>query len=331
MTVRVLVIGTGFGARVVAPVFAATEGCEVVAVVSARDDSAIDRALGTHAVDLVSVHSPPFLHARHVRRALEAAVPAVLCDKPLAGDPGEAEALQHDADTAGALHFVNFEFRCDPARAAMRALVADGAIGPVEHVVWTHHSAGTRVPLRPYGWLFDAQRGGGWVGAWASHAVDTLRWLLDDELTVDRALPRTDVTERPDADGVLQRCTAEDGLTALLHAATTGATISIDSTFAAAASIAPRLVLFGPDGVIENVADERVVVRRAGGTRHDQTFTGDSSRDRHLVPMQHWAARVRDCVRAGVTLDDVPTFADGLACDRVLAELRAHGPRRRHH
>ena len=36
---RIAVVGGGFGRRVVAPVFAATDGCEVVDVVSARDDA----------------------------------------------------------------------------------------------------------------------------------------------------------------------------------------------------------------------------------------------------------------------------------------------------
>ena len=68
---KVGIIGTGFGRRVVAPVFSATAGCEVADVVSARDDDAI-RALVTRGdVELVSVHSPPFLHAPHVRAALE--------------------------------------------------------------------------------------------------------------------------------------------------------------------------------------------------------------------------------------------------------------------
>ena len=40
-TVGVGVIGTGFGRRVVAPVFAATEGCEVVDVVSPRDERGV--------------------------------------------------------------------------------------------------------------------------------------------------------------------------------------------------------------------------------------------------------------------------------------------------
>src|SRR5260370_35503730 len=82
MTVRVGIIGTGFGARVVAPVFAATDGCRVADVVSARDDAGVVGLCENGDVDLVSVHSPPFLHALHVRRAsIEGR--AVLCDKPV--------------------------------------------------------------------------------------------------------------------------------------------------------------------------------------------------------------------------------------------------------
>src|SRR5207237_281137 len=70
--VRVGVIGRGFGARIVAPVFEETEGCEVVDVVSPRDDDAV-RALCSRAdVGVVAVHSPPFCHRDLVLRALDA-------------------------------------------------------------------------------------------------------------------------------------------------------------------------------------------------------------------------------------------------------------------
>ncbi len=38
---KISVIGTGFGARVVAPAFDAAAGCEVVDVVSPRDEQAV--------------------------------------------------------------------------------------------------------------------------------------------------------------------------------------------------------------------------------------------------------------------------------------------------
>src|SRR5436309_11848598 len=107
---KVAVVGTGFGARVVAPAFDAADGCEVVEVVSPRDEEAVTRAIERLDVDLVSVHSPPFLHAPHVRAAL-AAGKAVLCDKPFAMSGDEARALAEEAAAAGAIALCNFEFR----------------------------------------------------------------------------------------------------------------------------------------------------------------------------------------------------------------------------
>jgi predicted dehydrogenase len=316
--VRVGVIGTGFGARVVAPTFASTDGCEVVDVVSPRDDEAISALCRRAGLDLVSVHSPPFLHADHVRRALDARC-AVLCDKPFARDPVEAAALLEDAESAGVVHLVNFEFRCDPARRHVRELLATGAIGRPEHVQWTHLSAGSRVPLRPFGWLFDREQGGGWIGAWGSHAVDSLRFLLGAELDVVASTPRTTVRERRDRDGVWRPCTAEDGLVAALRS-NDGTTVAIDSSFAAPVTLPPRLVITGDGGAVENVADAKVTVHRPDGSRDTTTFERAGG-DRHGGPMARWAEVVRDAVRAGVAPVDAATFADGLACDRVLDAL----------
>jgi predicted dehydrogenase len=318
VTVRVGVIGTGFGERVVAPVFAETPGCEVVDVVSARDDAGVAGLCDRPDLDLITVHSPPFLHAMHVRRAISGGH-AVLCDKPFGLDASEAEMLFAAAEAADCLHLCNFEFRYDPMREVLRTLVADGAVGDVEHVTWTHHSAGSRVPLRPHGWLFERSSGGGWVGAWGSHTVDTLRQLLGDVATA-HAQCRTSVTERPDRDGVARPCDAEDGFTAWLAFAG-GATATLDSTFAAAASIAPRIVLAGSEGSLECVADARIIIRRADGTRaeHDRPpATGDP----HLEPMRRWALVIRDAVEEGVAPPGAPTFADGFACARVLDALR---------
>src|SRR2546425_5100512 len=89
---RVGIVGTGFGRRVVAPVFAETPGCVVVEVVTPRDAGGVEVLCARKDVDLVSVHSPPFLHARDVRSAL-AAGKHVLCDKPFALDAAEARDL----------------------------------------------------------------------------------------------------------------------------------------------------------------------------------------------------------------------------------------------
>jgi predicted dehydrogenase len=315
------VIGTGFGRRVVAPVFADTEGCEVVDVVSARDGDAVAALVARPDVDLVSVHSPPFLHAPHVRAAVGCGK-AVLCDKPFALDADEAADLEAEARAAGVVALCNFEFRYAPARALLRELVRDETLGAVEHVQWTHLSAGSRVPLRQWGWLFDRELGGGWVGAWGSHAVDTLRFVFGAEIEVAFARCRTDIRERPDAQGELRVCTAEDGLTAAL-VLSNGATVAIDSGFAAVTDIAPRLTVFGSYATCEVVADERLTVRHGDGRREIlDASAGAPGGDRHLVPMRRFAEVVRDAVRTGEVPAHAPTFADGRACDAVLDRLR---------
>jgi predicted dehydrogenase len=321
--VRVGVIGTGFGRRVVAPAFDATAGCTVAEVVSARDADAVADLCRRDDIDLVAVHSPPFLHARYVHAAV-AAGHAVLCDKPFGGDAREAAAMLDAALVAGVVNLVNFEFRHDPGRRYLHGLLRDGAIGRVEHVSWVHLSAGSRVPLRPFGWLFEAAKGGGWIGAWGSHAVDAVRWLVD-EIAEASAVRRLDITARPDADGRLHPVDVEDGLTAWLRTAR-GTTVTLDSTFAATASVPARIVVTGTAGVVESIGDTRTVVRRADGehVEHERD-PGDS--DRHQESMRRWAEVVRDVVGGDrpASGPDVATFADGLACARVLDELRT-GP-----
>lgn len=309
--VRIGVIGTGFGARVVAPVFEATEGCDVVDVVSARDADAVAE-LCRRDLDLVSVHSPPFLHAEHVRAAVGAGH-HVLCDKPFGVHAGEAAEMLELADAGEVVHAVNFEFRHQPARRRAYDLVRSGAIGRVEHVQWTYTGAVFRRPLREYGWLFDRVRGGGWVGAWGSHAVDTLRWLVG-EVRGATARCRITIPERPDGDGRPRPVDAEDAFTAWLDFES-GATAVLDSTSSAAATVAHRIVITGSDGVVEIVADAKVVAKLADGTR-DEFVPDETARDPHLVPMRRWAERVRDAVRDGEP--PTPSFADGLACRRVL-------------
>jgi predicted dehydrogenase len=314
--IRVGVIGTGFGARVVAPVFAATDGCEVVDVVSARDGTAVTD-LCRRDLDLVCVHSPPFLHAEHVRTAVGAGH-HVLCDKPFGVHAGEAAEMVELADAGEVVHAVNFEFRHQPARRHAYDLVRGGAIGSVQHVQWTYTGAVFRRPLREYGWLFDRGRGGGWVGAWGSHAVDTLRWLVG-EVRGATARCRVTVPERVDRDGRPHPVDAEDAFTAWLEFES-GADAVLDSSSSAAASVAHRIVITGSNGVIEIVADAKVVSRFADGTR-DEFVPDDSASDPHLVPMRAWAEKVRDAVREGEPL--TPSFADGLACRRVLDRLVA--------
>ena len=315
---RVGVVGAGFGSRVVAPTFRDI-GCHVVDVVSARDSAAVT-ALCQADVDLIAVHSPPFLHADHVRRAIDAGH-AVLCDKPFGTSAAEAEDLAAQAKSAGVIHLANFEFRHQPARRKMQELIMSGEVGQPEHLHHSAFSSGSRLPLRPYGWLFDRALGGGWIGAFGSHAIDTMRWLIGEVATAG-ARSWVTIPERPDAEGKLHRCDAEDAFTGWLEF-DSGATASIDTSFTAPVTLPPRITVTGSQGAIENTADVRVVLQRVDGTRAQFVFEAPPG-DPHLTAMTAWACEIWRSVVGGRQV--APSFDDGVACARVMEQLKSTVP-----
>ncbi len=288
-------------------------------VVTARDSTSV-RALCRSNVDLVAVHSPPFLHAEHVGLAMDAGR-AVLCDKPFGTSTDESTAMAEAADAAGVLNFINFEFRYQPARLTMHRLLESGAIGQPEHLAYTAFTSGSRVPLRPWGWLFERSLGGGWIGAFGSHAIDLIRWLLGD-VTRAGATAWINIPERPDTEGNLHRCDAEDAFAGWVELRS-GATASVDTSFTAAISVTPRIVITGADGAIENIGDARVVLHRAHGAKEHFDFDPPAG-DPHNAAMTAWTAAMRDAVKDGEQIP--PSFADGLACMRVMEQWRTMAP-----
>lgn len=315
---RVGIIGRGFGERVVAAAFAATDGCEVVDVVTPRDERAVAATCARRDVDLISIHSPPFLHLDHVRRAALAGH-AVLCDKPFGRSAAEAAEMCRLAREAGVLGLLNFENRYDAARVRVRSLIEDGAIGSPEHVQFSMLLAITRAPLRRYGWLFDDELGGGWLRALGSHLIDFSRWTFGEVVEVSGQL-RTAVAERPDADGKPHRCTADDGFVAALRSER-GVTTVIDSSSASPVNVAPTLVVVGAQGALESIADRRIVLHTASGSQ--EVFAAAPGANALFEAQRAWAGVIRDAVRGGVLPAGAPTFADGLAWNEVHDRLRA--------
>ena len=326
-TVRVGVIGRGFGARVVAPVFRDTDGCEVVDVVTPRDDDSVNALCVRRDVDLISVQSPPFLHREHVERALQCGH-AVLCDKPFGRNLADAQAMYDLARDAGLLNLVNFEFRRHPARRELRALLQEQVMGVVEHLQWNAFHGVWLDPSRPFGWSFDRDLGGGWIRLSGSHTIDFLRWSLGEIVDATGAV-RTTITERADADGHMRRCTAEDGYTAVLRTEG-GASVTIDATSTNPVERPNRVTVIGSDGVLEltndnpREEDARIVLYTRDGAKELFSF---QQGDTYLTQMREWAEIVRDSVRRGRAEPDAPTFADGLACSKVM-DLLARRARR---
>jgi predicted dehydrogenase len=306
------VIGTGFGSRVFAPVYADL-GIEVE-VVSARDEDAVRRAC-TAPVDFVSVHSPPFLHRDHVLMALEEGN-NVLCDKPFGRSAAEAREMLVAAQAAKAVHLINFEFRHDPARQQIKQWIDQGAIGPVHHVAWTLYSDGSRG--RRYGWLFDKDAGGGWIGAYGAHVIDALRWMVGEIGSVE-GMCRTDIRSRTARSGESVSCTAEDAFTATILFED-GATGLIDTCFGNSEYRPQRIEVLGTDGAIllDGVTDLQL---RIQGQEAERLSFEPPPGDPHEPSFRKWAAVAKKAFQEREQIR--PSFEDGLACAVVIDDLRA--------
>jgi predicted dehydrogenase len=145
----------------------------------------IEEAFAIQGLRAVSITTPPAAHAEAVVAAARAGL-HVLCEKPMARTAAEAETMCAAARDVVAL--VDHEFRFDPARAALARFIERGDLGTPRLV-----TAITTMPLyvdpwrQPPPWWFDADLGGGWLGACGSHWIDALRvWL--GEITAVTAL-----------------------------------------------------------------------------------------------------------------------------------------------
>jgi predicted dehydrogenase len=202
--IRVGIIGTGFGALVQAPGFMMHPGCEVVALSGvARAGRAQEQAaklgiphayddymtmLQQEELDLVSVVSAPNLHHPMTMAALERRIP-VLCEKPMAMNLAEANAMVDAAERRGLVNAIDFEFRYNPARTQFKKLIDEGFLGELIHFTLTYTMEGLERNLaRPNGWLWQTSTRGGMLGALGSHVIDSLRWYFGDITAVSGML-----------------------------------------------------------------------------------------------------------------------------------------------
>jgi predicted dehydrogenase len=309
---KVKLIGTGFGERVVAPVFR-SHGAEVE-IFHPRDGEGIQRACASDA-DIISVHSPPYLHKQHVDWALDHKK-AVLCDKPFGLSAGESRAMRDRARSLGVPGFINVEFRFQPSRVKMRELLKAGAIGTPNHLSYMFLGPGLRD--RRHGWLFDDALGGGWVRTYGSHMVDMLRWLFDAEIVDSSAIRRIEVPVRIDRDGKEQRSTAEDAFSCWIRL-DNGVTASVDTSFSTSVRVPQRIVILGSEGALELVSELNIVLRKPG--QEDQRFdfpvpTGDF----HEPGLTPYLAELMAAVRDGRQI--APSFDDGVAMAEAMDRLR---------
>jgi predicted dehydrogenase len=173
------------------PALHEAEQCELRAIASRTPDLATivaedhgipvvhtsyEELLADTDVDAVYIPLPNHLHARWIRRAVDAGK-HVLCEKPLALTSRQAETVAAQSEERGVLVMEAFMYRFHPAWQTGRKLIAAGAIGTVTDVDIRFGFRSRRdddyrmVPTRGGGALYD-------VGC---YALNVSRMLLGDE------------------------------------------------------------------------------------------------------------------------------------------------------
>ncbi|MFD4008583.1 Gfo/Idh/MocA family protein [Brachybacterium paraconglomeratum] len=203
-------------------------------------------------VDIVDICTPGFLHAEIAIAALEAGK-HVLCEKPLANDPAEAERMVEAARAArerGQVAALGHTYRRVPALAHARDLVAAGRLGEIRQIRASYLQD----------WLVDAEAGMTWrlrketagsgaLGDIGSHAIDQIQYVTGQQVTAVRGRLATMVRERPGPDGP-EPVTVDDAAWATLEL-DGGAIASVEaSRMATGAKNELALEVYGTKGAL---------------------------------------------------------------------------------
>lgn len=191
------------------------------AIPSAYTDWATMFASGE--IDAVIVASPNETHYDITMAALERGL-AVLCEKPLGLNVGEAQRMADTARERGAITMVPFTYRFMPTNRFVKQLIIEGYVGRPYHLSMRYFAGYGRDGA--YAWRFDeARAGSGILGDLGSHWLDMAGWFLGEVTSVsahsDRFVargPRPDSTTYTRAeDSAVILASFESGASATLQ------------------------------------------------------------------------------------------------------------------
>jgi predicted dehydrogenase len=230
-SIRVGLIGVGWGSVVQVPAFRLVPEFEVAALCSRRLESVKQAGekldiedvstnwqdfVRRDDLDVISVCTPVDLHAEQVIAAAEAGK-HILCEKPQALRSKDARRMLDAVESAGVAHAVCFENRYDPSRLAAWEQVREGVLGD-PYFIRANATADYWHPTRGLQseWMYRVEDGGGYLMGMASHDIDFVLCLFG-EATEVCADVRSSIPTRPRPDGTELEVDADDTSVLLLR------------------------------------------------------------------------------------------------------------------
>ncbi len=147
-------------------------------------------------VDVVDISTPTALH-HEIALAAAKAGKHIFCEKPIALNADQAREMLAAAEAAGVVHYLNHNYRRNPAVVLARQLIDEGRIGRIFHWRSAYFQSWIVDPKFPLTWhLRKEDAGMGPQIDLHSHSVDTARFLIG-EIAAINAMTARFVAERP--------------------------------------------------------------------------------------------------------------------------------------
>jgi predicted dehydrogenase len=160
-------------------------------------------------IDLVDISAPGHMH-REIAVAAAKAGKHVFCEKPLALNLREAREMLEAVRKAGVVHMLCHNYRCCPAMALAKQMIAAGELGEIRHFRATYLQDWLIDPKFPMNWrLRKETAGSGALGDLGSHIVDLAHFLVGNIAEVIGVL-KTFISDRP-AEGTSSGLSATAG------------------------------------------------------------------------------------------------------------------------
>lgn len=133
-------------------------------------------------IDVAYIGTPPSQHLSVIRELAPRGV-HLLCDKPLATNLREADAIIELAEKHGVKLMVPFNPRYQQPVMKLKEIIDRGDLGELRHIHANKFGKIPRgIPNLDTSWFFDKDQAGfGGFGDIGIHAVDALRWLAGSE------------------------------------------------------------------------------------------------------------------------------------------------------
>ncbi|KKC39602.1 myo-inositol 2-dehydrogenase [Devosia epidermidihirudinis] len=150
-------------------------------------------------VDVVSITTPNAFHAEMAIAALEAGK-HVWCEKPMAVALADAERMAAAAKASGKVAILGYNYIQNPLIRQIGALLADGAIGTVNHVRFEMDEDFMADPEALFYWKSEASSGYGALDDFGVHPLSLMHVLFGSVSKVQAHLSKP-YAERPTRDG----------------------------------------------------------------------------------------------------------------------------------